>query len=71
LSDLKKGQRGRIRSLDESVSKLRLLEMGCLPGEIVEMQNYAPMRDPLVIIVNGMIIAIRKENAEEIEIELL
>lgn len=50
---------------------LKLLEMGCLPGAEVELLQIAPLNDPLYICVNGSHLAIRKETANQIEIELI
>jgi len=45
---------------------LSLLEMGCLPGERVELIQKAPLKDPLYIRVNGSHLAIRTETASQI-----
>lgn len=47
---------------------LKLLEMGCLPGAVVELLQIAPLKDPLYICVNGSHLAIRKETAAQIQI---
>lgn len=43
--------------------------MGCLPGNEVQLLHVAPFRDPMYLNVNGCYLAVRKETAEEIEIE--
>ncbi len=48
------------------VVPLKLLEMGCLPGECVELIQKAPLKDPLYIRVNGSHLAIRIETASQI-----
>ena len=48
---------------------LKLLEMGCLPGAIVELIQVAPLNDPLYICVNGSHLAIRKRTAAKISIK--
>ncbi len=55
---------------DEMIDKipLKLLEMGCLPGAIIELIQIAPLKDPLYICVNGSHIAIRKDIAETIQV---
>ena len=50
---------------------LKLLEMGCLPGNEVSLIQEAPFKDPLYLTVNGSHLAIRKEMASKIEIELI
>lgn len=71
IADLKRGQRGIIKKFSAEVIPLKLLEMGCLPGNEVELVQTAPFRDPLYLNINGSHLAIRKETAESIEIEIL
>lgn len=71
IADLKKGQRGIIKEISAEVIPLKLLEMGCLPGNEVELVQTAPFRDPLYLNINGSHLAIRKETAEHIEIEII
>lgn len=69
LSQLKLGQRGLIKDFPIEKIPLKLLEMGCLPGNDVQLLHIAPFRDPMYLNVNGSHLAVRKETAEEIEIE--
>ncbi|MDT0675276.1 FeoA family protein [Autumnicola musiva] len=71
VADLKRGQRGIIKDFSADVVPLKLLEMGCLPGNEVELVQMAPFKDPMYLNVNGSHLAIRKETALEIEIELI
>jgi len=48
---------------------LKLLEMGCLPGNEIQLLQLAPFSDPMYIDVNGCHMAIRKETALHILIE--
>ncbi len=48
---------------------LKLLEMGCLPGNTVQLVQVAPFQDPLYLNINGSHLAIRKETAAHILIE--
>jgi ferrous iron transport protein A len=45
--------------------------MGCLPGNEVALVQTAPFQDPLYLNINGSHLAIRKETAAQIEIELI
>jgi ferrous iron transport protein A len=45
--------------------------MGCLPGNEVTLLQEAPFKDPLYLTINGSHLAIRKEMACKIEIELI
>lgn len=71
IVDLKIGQRGIIKGFSNDNIPLKLLEMGCLPGNEVVLVQTAPFRDPLYLNINGSHLAIRKETAMHIEIEIL
>jgi len=46
LSELKKGQKAIIAEVNIEEIPLKLLEMGCLPGNSVELLQIAPLGDP-------------------------
>ncbi|MCH7784174.1 MAG: ferrous iron transport protein A [Bacteroidetes bacterium] len=71
IVSLKIGQRAIIKDFSVDVVPLKLLEMGCLPGNEVSLVQEAPFKDPLYLIINGSHLAIRKETAAQIEIELI
>lgn len=71
IASLKKGQRGIIKEFPVDVVPLKLLEMGCLPGNEVSLIQTAPFNDPLYLNINGSHLAIRRETAKMIEIELI
>ena len=70
LAQLKKGQKGIIADVNIDEIPLKLLEMGCLPGNVVELVQIAPFGDPLYFIFNDSHVAIRLETAKEIEITI-
>ena len=71
IASLKIGQRAIIKDFSVDVVPLKLLEMGCLPGNEVTLVQLAPYHDPLYLNINGSHLAIRKETAALIEIELI
>jgi ferrous iron transport protein A len=71
IHSLKKGQKATILDFDIDVIPLKLLEMGCLPGNEVELLQVAPFGDPLYLNINGSHLAIRIETAKQIEVELI
>jgi len=71
IATLKKGQRAIIKEFSVEHVPLKLLEMGCLPGNEVALVQTAPFQDPMYLNINGSHLAIRKETAALIEIELL
>jgi len=71
IAHLKKGERAIIKEFSLDLVPLKLLEMGCLPGNEVSLVQTAPFHDPLYLNINGSHLAIRKETAAQITIELI
>ncbi|APY08581.1 ferrous iron transport protein A [Winogradskyella sp. J14-2] len=71
LADLKRGEQGIIKDVSSIHIPLKLLEMGCLPGNSVELVQVAPFADPMYLNINGTHLAIRKETAMYILIDIL
>ena len=63
IADLKKGEKGIITDSSSKDIPLKLLEMGCLPGNKVHLLQLAPFADPMYLNVNDCFLAIRKETA--------
>ena len=47
LAELKRGQQATITDVSSPYIPLKLLEMGCLPGNSVEIVQVAPFADPM------------------------
>lgn len=71
VAGLKRGQKGIIKEFTEDLLPIKLLELGCLPGNEVELVQVAPLKDPIYINVNGSHIAIRRVIAEQIALEIV
>ncbi len=71
IHSLKKGEKAIIKDFDIDIIPLKLLEMGCLPGNVVELLQIAPFGDPLFLNINGAHVAIRVETAKEIEVDII
>ncbi|AOZ98955.1 MULTISPECIES: FeoA family protein [Flavobacterium] len=71
IHSLRKNEKAIIKDFDIDIIPLKLLEMGCLPGNTVELLQIAPFGDPLYLDINGSHLAIRLETAKEIEVELI
>lgn len=69
LAHLKRGEQAVIVDVSSAEIPLKLLEMGCLPGNYVTLLQVAPFKDPMYLNVNGTHLAIRKETAAHILIE--
>lgn len=70
LSDLKPGQYGVIKEFISNEIFLKLMEMGCVPGEKILMEQIAPLGDPVSINVAGYHLSLRLNEAEQIIIEI-
>lgn len=70
LAQLQIGQKGIIQDFDIDLVPLKLLEMGCLPGNEVQLLQVAPFGDPLYLNVNDSHLAIRIETAKAIIVQI-
>ncbi len=68
IAQLKKGEKATITQFNVEAIPLKLLEMGCLPGNMVELLQIAPFGDPLLLNISGSHLAIRLETARQIEV---
>ncbi|MFM1744759.1 MAG: hypothetical protein RLZZ630_696 [Bacteroidota bacterium] len=71
LSHLHQGDSAIIDSFSDDTMKQQLLEMGCLPGETVTIDRFAPLGCPMAIHVNGTVLGIRTDEAESILVKPL
>lgn len=70
VSDLKKGQSGRVLKIDAVPAlRKRLLDMGVLVGEVVRVEGVAPLGDPMEISVRNYRLSLRKKEVEGIIVE--
>jgi ferrous iron transport protein A len=70
LDTLQLGQSGYIQHIDTDFLPLKLIEMGCLPGNAIVLIQKAPFNDPLYIKIDDSFLAIRKETAQHIFVQL-
>ena len=70
LSELKRGQKGMIDSFTDYELSLKLLEMGCIPGEPIEVIRIAPLGDPIAISVSGYMLSLRKNEAATVRVRM-
>jgi len=71
LASLAIGTKGEMRSISDSDLEQKLLEMGCTPGEKIEVVRIAPFGGPVAILVSSYVLSIRKEDAMKIDVKLL
>ena len=66
LSELKMGESGVINSFENDEIFLKLMEMGCIPGELITVEQIAPLGDPISISVAGYQLSLRMNEADSI-----
>ena len=72
LSELQPKQKAIIKSIgDIGELKNRLMELGVLCGEPIQVVRIAPMGDPIEIRVGDEHLALRDEDAQKIEVEAI
>ena len=71
IAQLEIGESAIIKDFDIEFIPLKLIEMGCLPGNIVKLLQIAPFGDPLLLNINDSHLSIRLETACMIQIEII
>ncbi len=70
LSELLPGQQGIISKFNNNDLFLKLMEMGCLPGEKIVLEQVAPLGDPISVNVAGYSLSLRLNEAEYIIVDI-
>ncbi len=71
LTELHPGEKAIIHALGDSELSIKLMEMGCIPGEKVSIDKVAPLGDPISIEISGYRLSLRLNEAEHILVETL
>ncbi len=69
LSEITVGSKVIIRAFENEDLYLKLMEMGCIPGEIITVEKIAPLKDPISILVAGYTLSLRINEAESVIVE--
>lgn len=71
LSEVSVGRRALIKDFEHDDIVLKLMEMGCMPGETISIEKKAPFGDPICISVAGYQLSLRLDEAQKIFVEEL
>jgi ferrous iron transport protein A len=71
LSELRPGQKAIIREFNSHEIHLKLMEMGCLPGEKISIEKVAPWGDPVSVTVAGYTLSLRLDEADHIMVDVI
>ena len=69
LSEIRAGKKVKIDSFEKDDIFIKLMEMGCVPGEIIRVEQIAPLGDPISITVAGYNLSLRLNEADNIFVE--
>ncbi len=70
LSDIKKGMKVKVVSLKSTgLSRRRMMDLGLIPDAEIEVIRKSPLGDPTAYGIKGAQIALRIEEASQIEVE--
>lgn len=71
LSSFQKFQKGKVVAIENNEVQVAFLEMGILPGVILELSHIAPFGDPIAVTLNNYQLTLRKSEAAYILMEPL
>ena len=70
LSSLDVGQKGTVTSLDvKGIKRRRMLDLGLVPGSVVESLRRSPAGDPTAYKIRGAVIALRSDESCKIHVD--
>ncbi len=69
LADLSPGNESVIKEFLDPELALKLIELGCLPGEKIFFEKTAPFGCPIIVIVGKNKLCLRKNEARAIVVD--
>ncbi len=72
IKNLKPGQKALVLSIGEKgYMRRRIMDMGVTPGTSIKVVKVAPLGDPIEINIRGYELSLRKDEADQIQVELI
>lgn len=72
LCDMKVGDKAIVKKVQTNDNiKRRLLDIGLIEGTKIECLLKSPLNDPTAYLIRGAIIAIRKDDCKDIEVDII
>ena len=72
LSVLEPGESGRVQGIAAAcrgLERRRLLDLGVVPGTVIEAELRSPSGDPTAYRIRGALVALRRDQADWIQVE--
>ncbi len=71
LDQLATGPQARVTAMQlTGAERRRMMDLGILPGAAIEVALENPLGDPTAYRVRGAVIALRREQAQQIQVEI-
>ena len=71
LAEIRPGNSGTIKRISgRGILMQRLIDMGLYPGVVVSVIRNAPLGDPVEIEAEGTMVALRREEARHVEVQI-
>ncbi len=72
LSSCIEGDSVRIKKIEgKGAFKKRLMEMGLVKGADITIHKYAPLRDPMELVIKGYHLSLRVQEADNLVVQVL
>jgi len=70
LATLRPGMRGTVKAVHTSgLERRRMMDLGIVPGTEILAEAQSPLGDPVAYRIRGALIALRREQAQQIELQ--
>lgn len=71
LDTLAPRQRAVVTALTcQGLERRRLMDLGIVPGTAIQVELVSPLGDPVAYLVRGSLIALRREQARQIHVQV-
>ena len=71
VAEMQPGEVGIVAGFTDDYLSVKLMEMGCIPGETIVVEQVAPLGGPMNIRVAGYMLSLRRDEAEHIVVEVI
>jgi len=71
LNQISNGQSVLIKAVSNSELKIKLIELGLIEGQVLNVLFRAPLGDPMAIDIDGSVLSLRLSEAELIQVDHL
>lgn len=69
LAGLRPGASGTVKAVHSTgLERRRMMDLGIVPGTVIRAEAESPLGDPVAYRIRGALIALRREQAERIEL---